>query len=78
VKALNEKLKDFTCINSLEVDILPDGRLALPDEAFQYLDMIVVSVHSSFTQPNEKMTERILRGLSYPKVRVFGHHIHHH
>jgi DNA polymerase (family 10) len=73
VKALNEKLKDFTCINSLEVDILPDGRLALPDEAFQYLDMIVVSVHSSFTQPNEKMTERILRGLSYPKVRVFGH-----
>jgi len=73
IHKLNDTFKDFTCFNSLEVDILPDGALALPESAFEYLDMIVVSIHSSFTQPLEKMTERILRGLSHPKVKVLGH-----
>jgi len=59
--------------NSLEIDIQPDGTLALPDEAFQYLDMCVVSIHSSFTQSREAMTKRILKALSYPKVKVIGH-----
>lgn len=57
----------------LEVDILVDGHIPLPDEAFDYLDGIIVSVHSSFNLPKEKMTERILRGLSYPKVKILGH-----
>jgi DNA polymerase (family 10) len=58
----------------LEVDIRPDGRLALPDEGFEYVDGILVSIHSSFTQDKETMTKRILRGLSYhPKVRIFAH-----
>lgn len=70
----NKKLKGKLYIfNSLEIDILPDGELALPEEAFEYLDMAVASVHSSFTQPLEDTTSRILKGLSHPKVKVFGH-----
>ena len=57
-----------------EVDILPDGKLALPDAAFEYVDAVVVSIHSSFTQPKAAMTKRVLRALgSHPKVRIFGH-----
>ncbi len=57
-----------------EVDILPDGRLALPDEALEYVDAVIVSVHSAFTQPREVVTARLIRALTaHPKVRIFGH-----
>jgi DNA polymerase (family 10) len=56
-----------------EVDISPDGALALPDEAFPFVDGVVVSLHSSFTQDRETVTKRILRALEHPKVRIFGH-----
>lgn len=59
--------------NSLEVDILPDGRLALPEKAFDLFDFIIASVHSSFRGTKQKQTERILRALGHPKVRIFGH-----
>ena len=57
----------------LEVDILPDGQLALPEKAFNYLDAIIVSVHSSFFLTKEAMTKRILKGLSHPKAKILGH-----
>lgn len=57
----------------LECDILPSGELAIPDEAIEYVDYLVVSVHSSFAMNIDKMTERVLKGLSKPKVKIFGH-----
>ena len=58
----------------LEVDILSDGKLALPDEAYNYVDAVIVSVHSSFSQNKSDMTKRITNALqSHPKVRIFGH-----
>lgn len=57
----------------LEVDITPNGELALPEKAFEYVDFLIVSIHSSFKQDKEQMTERVLKALSYPKVKIFGH-----
>lgn len=58
----------------LEVDIKPDGNLALPEDAFNYLDAALVSIHSSFTLDKDKMTKRLIKGLSmHPKVRVLAH-----
>ncbi|MFW5703467.1 MAG: DNA polymerase/3'-5' exonuclease PolX [Patescibacteria group bacterium] len=57
----------------LEVDILPNGELALPETAFAYVDYLVVSIHSAFTKSRAEQTERLLKALSYPKVRVYGH-----
>lgn len=57
-----------------EADILTDGQLALPEEAFSYVDAVIVAVHSAFNQTKEKMTERILKAMtSHPKVRVLAH-----
>ncbi len=57
-----------------EVDILSDGKLALPDKAFAYVDSVIASVHSSFTQEKQHMTERIVKAInSNPKVRILGH-----
>lgn len=57
-----------------EVDILPDGSLALPEKAFAYVDAVIVSIHSAFTQPKEKVTARLISALTNnPKVRILGH-----
>jgi len=60
-------------INSLEIDIKPDGSLAIPEEGFKFLDFAIVSVHSSFIMDKKRMTERILKALSYPKAKILGH-----
>ena len=57
----------------LEVDILPSGELAFPKEALEYVDYLIVSLHSSLRMDIDTMTERVLKALSYPKVKIFGH-----
>lgn len=57
----------------LEVDILTTGEIALPAEAIEYVDYLVVAVHSSFQMNKEQMTKRVLKALSYPKVKILGH-----
>lgn len=59
--------------NSLEVDVRPNGELALPQKAFDHLDFIVAAIHSSFRGTREKQTKRILRALEYPKVKILAH-----
>lgn len=58
---------------SMEIDILPDGRRALPDEALELLDFAIVSIHSNFSENPAAQTTRVLRALDHPKVRIFGH-----
>jgi len=59
--------------NSLEVDIKPDGSLALPDEAFDLLDFAIAGLHSQFNLGKEAMTKRIIKGLSQPKIKILAH-----
>ncbi len=57
-----------------EVDILPDGDLALPEKAFSSVDAVVVSLHSALTQERSVVTKRLERALTAnPKVRILGH-----
>lgn len=60
-------------LNGLEIDIKPDGSLAVPDEGLALLDYAVASVHSSFDLSKEKMTARVLKALPHPKVLFLGH-----
>ncbi len=59
--------------NSLEIDILPDGRLPVPDEGLELLDFALVSIHSSFKQQRDVVTKRIITSLAHPKVKIFAH-----
>lgn len=72
-KELSKKIKRTNYFISLEVDILPDGDLAIPNGALKYLDFILISIHSSFSQPRADMTRRILRAMQNPKVRILAH-----
>ncbi len=64
---------EFPYFIGLEVDIDPNGKLALPEKAIEYVDYLIVSVHSSFRQNKTEATNRVLKALSYPKVKIFGH-----
>ncbi|MCL6516767.1 PHP domain-containing protein [Alicyclobacillus sp.] len=60
-------------LHGIEVDILPDGRLDLPDDVLFELDLVIASVHSAMDQSREQMTERILRAIRHPAVHIIGH-----
>ena len=57
----------------IEVDILGDGELDLPDEVLAQMDVVVASVHTLFQQPRAEMTARVLRAIENPYVRILGH-----
>lgn len=59
--------------NSLEIDILPDGRLPVPDEGLKFLDFALVSIHSSFNLDRTAQTKRVLSALKYPEIKIFAH-----
>jgi DNA polymerase (family 10) len=63
----------ITVFNALEVDIRPNGELALPEPAFELLDFVIVAIHGSFEMSREKMTKRVLKGLSHPKAKILAH-----
>lgn len=78
IEKLNEKCEKCgssvkRIFNGLEIDIKPNGDLAIPKRGFQYLDFAVVSVHSSFRGSKKSQTKRVLEGLSHPKAKILGH-----
>ena len=60
-------------LKAIELDILADGSLDLPDDVLEELDLVVCSVHYKFSLPREKQTERVIRALDNPYVNIFGH-----
>ncbi|RKR03255.1 DNA polymerase (family 10) [Kushneria sinocarnis] len=73
IDELNERLKRFTVLKSIEVDILEDGQLDLPDEVLGELDLCVASIHSRFNLDRERQTERLLRAMDNPHVSLIAH-----
>ncbi len=67
------KKNNFPIFKLMETDILPDGSLALPDEALDQLDGSIVSIHSVFKMDKDEMTKRVIKGLSHPKAKILAH-----
>jgi DNA polymerase (family 10) len=64
------RIRVFT---GIEVDILADGALDLDDEVLAQMEIVVASVHTHFAQSREEMTQRVLRAIENPYVRILGH-----
>lgn len=60
-------------LRSVEIDILKDGELDLPDEILEELDVVVVSVHSLMDQDEATMTKRVIKAISHPEVDILAH-----
>ena len=72
IDKISKKL-NFKIFKLMETDILPDGKLALPDKALDELDATIVSIHSVFKMNKDAMTKRVILGLSHPKAKILAH-----
>lgn len=73
IDGLNERMDDITLLKSVEVDIMADGSLALPDRVLEKLDLVTVAVHSHFELPAEEQTERLMRAMDNPNCHILAH-----
>ncbi|SFP83815.1 DNA polymerase (family 10) [Geopseudomonas sagittaria] len=73
IDALNERLSGITLLKGIEVDILEDGSLDLPDSILCRLDLVVGALHSAFTLTKEQQTRRLLRALEHPHFSILAH-----
>jgi DNA polymerase (family 10) len=77
IKEVNELLAkedtDFRLLTGIEVDILKDGKLDLPDDVLAELDVVVASIHQSFSQTEAETTKRLIGVAQNPYVHMLGH-----
>ncbi len=73
IDALNEKLKGIRLLKGVEVDILEDGSLDMPDYVLQRLDICLGAIHSAFGLSEQKQTARVIRAMDNPRFNVLAH-----
>jgi DNA polymerase (family 10) len=73
IAAANELLAPFRVLRGIECDILPDGRLDLPDDVLAELDWVQASVHGGQRMPRGELTKRVEEALRNPHVRCLSH-----
>jgi DNA polymerase (family 10) len=73
IDRLNEEGLGIHVLKGIEVDILPDGTLDMPDAMLAKLDMVVAAIHSNFNLSRDAQTERIEKALAHPMVTVLAH-----
>jgi DNA polymerase (family X) len=73
VREINQNGLGIRIFSGLECDIRRDGALDLAEDALAELDIVVASVHSHMNLESTEMTDRLLRALESPNIRVLGH-----
>jgi DNA polymerase (family 10) len=75
-KAIDElagKVGGITILKGVELDILEDGTLDLPDDVLAKADWVVASIHYGQRQPRAQITRRLLNAIRNPRVHAIGH-----
>ena len=73
IREASKKMDGFRILAGVEVDILKDGRLDLADDVLAELDIVVGSIHSYMNLEPAEMTERLLRAVENPHLKILGH-----
>jgi len=73
IDRLNGQLEGIVLLKGVEVDILEDGSLDLPDDILKELDLTICSIHSKFDLSREEQTERIIRAMDNPYFNILAH-----
>lgn len=66
-------VKEVRVLHGLEVDILKDGSLDLPDDVLDELDLVVIAVHSHMDLEKRAMTDRVLKAMAHPATNILAH-----
>jgi len=73
IDKLNSRLKNFKILQGAETNILNDGSIDIKDEALKKLDYAIAGIHSNFKMEKEKMTERIIKAMRNPYIKIISH-----
>ncbi|MFA5839845.1 MAG: DNA polymerase/3'-5' exonuclease PolX [Candidatus Margulisiibacteriota bacterium] len=73
IREASAKVKGIKILAGAEVDIKPDGSLDYSDDLLKQLDIVLISIHSSFKMPEDKMTNRIIKAMQNPYANIFTH-----
>ena len=68
-----QRLVEIRILRGLEADILSDGQLDVPAELLAQLDVLIASIHARHRLDRRQMTERLVRALSLPVFKIWGH-----
>ena len=72
IERVQERVK-VKLLRGSEADVLEDGALDWPDEILEELDVVVASVHSRMKMDEDQMTRRLVRAMSVPVFKIWGH-----
>ncbi len=70
---LQERFPGVRLLRGCELNIDRDGGLDYDEEFRASLDWCIAAVHSHYDLPQAKQTDRLVRAISDPAVRVVGH-----
>ena len=73
IRALNKEYDDIEVFCGTEMDILPDATLDFDDELLADLDFVIAAIHSSFSQSQEQIMERLHTAMKNPHVNMIAH-----
>jgi DNA polymerase (family X) len=73
IREAQRLIPEIAILHGNEVDILKDGSLDQPDDMLAELEIVIASVHSHFELSRDEQTERLLRVIEHPHVRIIGH-----
>ena len=73
VRDINRTGLGIRVFSGLECDILKDGEMDLANDALAELDLVIGSVHSHMNLESTEMTDRLMRALECPHLRILGH-----
>ncbi len=73
IEHLKSSPKEIGILNLLEIDILSDGQLSVPEEGLKILDGAIAGIHSSHHQDKATITKRMLVAIESPYVQVISH-----
>ena len=73
VDVVNEELAPFRVLKGIEVDILGEGGLDLPDDALGALDWVQLSLHAGQRERGDRLTAKVTEAMRHPAVRCLSH-----
>ncbi|MGN6377742.1 MAG: PHP domain-containing protein [Gaiellales bacterium] len=73
IAAVNAAVAPFRVLRGVECDILPDGRLDLPDDVLAELDWVQISLHAGQRAPRTELTARVMHAMHHPAARCLSH-----
>ena len=73
IDKMNRGMRGFRILKSVEMDILENAKLDLPDDVLAEADYVVATIHYGQKQDAKKITERLLAAIENPWVDAIGH-----